>query len=69
MTTPTNRGFQPGNQAAVGHSSRSQKLRHAMLAAITETDVQAVIGKLIDLARSGDIKASNVAARDHRQAE
>ena len=58
MTTPTNRGFQPGNQAAVGHSSRSQKLRHSMLQAITPADLQAVIAKLIDLARSGDLRAA-----------
>ena len=57
MTTPTNRGFQPGNKAAVGHSSRSQKLRHAILQAVTETDMQVVTARLIDLAREGSLPA------------
>ena len=57
MTTPTNRGFQPGNQAAVGHSSRSQKLRHAILQAVTETDAQVVTARLIDMARKGSLPA------------
>ncbi len=57
MTTTGNGRFQPGNQAAVGHSSRSQKLRNAMLTCITELDVQAVTARLIDMARDGSLPA------------
>ena len=58
ITTVSNGRFQPGNQAAVGHSSRSQKLRCVMLEAITEDDVRAVVTKLVALAKDGDLKAS-----------
>ena len=61
ITTVSNGRFQPGNQAAVGHSSRSQKLRCVMLEAITEddvrADVKAVVGKLVALAKGGDVAA------------
>lgn len=57
MTTADNGRFRVGNQAAVGHSSRSQRLRGAMLASVTEQDVQAIVAKLVDLARDGDTKA------------
>ena len=59
-TGRTPRGtFAPGNQFSTGnpHASKVQKLRTAMLQAITETDVQVIIAKLIDLARDGDLKA------------
>ncbi len=55
--TPPNGRFQPGNVAAVGHSSRSQKLRHAMLQAVTETDIAAIVTKLVEAATDGDLKA------------
>lgn len=60
IATDTNGRFQPGNQAAVGHSSRSQKLRMAMICSITESDVQAITAKLIDQARGGDIKSATL---------
>lgn len=59
-TGRTPRGtFATGNQFSTGnpHASKVQKLRTAMLQAITETDVQVIIAKLIDLARDGDLKA------------
>lgn len=47
MTTGTNGG-------------RFQKLRNAMLECVTEADVQAIVAKLIDMARAGDIKAATL---------
>jgi len=58
--TGTNGRFQPGNQAAVGHSSRSQKLRHVMLEAISEDDLRAVVTKLVALARAGNLGAAKL---------
>ena len=58
--TGTNGRFQPGNQAAVGHSSRSQKLRHVMLEAISEDDVRAIVTKLISLAKAGNLGAAKL---------
>ena len=54
--------FAPGNKLGCGnpHASKVQKLRAAMLRAIGETDIEVVISKLIDLARSGDIKAATL---------
>ena len=58
--TGTNGRFQAGNQAAVGHSSRSQKLRHVMLEAISEDDVRAVVSKLVALSREGNLGAAKL---------
>lgn len=57
LTTGTNGRFQPGNKAAVGHQTRSMKLRAAMLEAVTDEDMAAVIAKLVELAKGGDLKA------------
>ena len=56
-TTGTNGRFQPGNKAAVGHQTRSMKLRAAMLAAVTEKDMRAITKHLVKLAKGGDLKA------------
>ena len=58
--TGTNGRFQAGNQAAVGHSSRSQKIRHVMLEAISEDDVRAVVTKLVALAKAGNLGAAKL---------
>lgn len=52
--------FQPGNTAACGHSSRSQKLRGAILAAITEDDVSEITATLIQQAKAGDQVAAKL---------
>lgn len=58
--TVTNGRFQAGNQAAVGHSSKSQRLRAAMLQAISEDDVQDIVKKLVTMAKGGDIDATKI---------
>ena len=58
--TGTNGRFQPGNQAAAGHSSRSQKLRYVMLEGISEDDVRAVVTKLVALAKAGNLGAAKL---------
>ena len=60
ITTATSGRFQPGNTAACGHSSRSQKLRGAILAAITENDVSQITAALIRQAKDGDQVAAKL---------
>jgi hypothetical protein len=60
ITTKKNGLFQPGNRAAVGHSTRSQKLRNAILHSISREDVQAITAKLIEQARAGDQAAAKL---------
>lgn len=52
--------FGHGNSFATGnpHASRVQKLRTAMLSAITEDDIQEIVTKLIAMALNGDTKAA-----------
>lgn len=54
--------FVRGNSGGPGnpHGGTVAKLRSAMLQAITEGDVQAIIAKLVDQARDGDIKAATL---------
>lgn len=52
--------FALGNQAAKGHSSHGQRLRAAVLVAISVDDVAAIIGKLVDAAKEGDIRATKL---------
>ena len=54
--------FGPGNQFGSGnpHRSQVQKLRGAMLAAITAEDVQMIVLAMIDKAIAGDIAAAKL---------
>ncbi len=42
------------------HASKVQKLRTAMLAAVTEDDVSAIVRALVMLARNRDLKAAKL---------
>ena len=52
--------FGIGNKAAVGHSSRGKQLRAAMLSAVSEKDVKAVVSQVMKLAVGGDLKAAKM---------
>ena len=60
ITTAPSGRFQLGNTAACGHSSRSQKLRGAILAAISENDVAEITATLIQQAKAGDQVAAKL---------
>ena len=51
--------FQVGNPGGPGnpHAAKISQLRAALLSAVTPTDIKAVIHKLIELAKSGDLDA------------
>ncbi len=51
--------FAPGNRGGPGnpHGATVAKLRAAMLGAVSEADVQAIVGKLVALAREGSVPA------------
>ena len=51
--------FAAGNTLGRGnpHAAQTAKLRSAMLSAVTEDDVKAVVGKLVALAKGGDVAA------------
>ena len=51
--------FAAGNTLGRGnpHAAQTAKLRSAMLSAVTEDDVKAVVGKLVALAKGGDVTA------------
>ena len=49
--------FKRGNRAAVGRQSRGQKLRGAILQAISKEDIEIVTHQMVDAAKSGDIDA------------
>ena len=55
----TNGRFAAGNTLGRGnpHAAQTAKLRSAMLSAVTEDDVKAVVGKLVALAKDGDVPA------------
>jgi len=57
--------FVKGNVGGPGnpHSKRTNQIRQSLLAAVTPADIQAIIRKLIELARAGDV----VAAREVMQ--
>ena len=52
--------FAPGNPGGPGnpHARKVGKLRSAMLNAVTEAELTAVIKKLVDLAKSGNVPAA-----------
>ena len=54
--------FGTGNKFGTGnpHASKIQKLRAAMLSAVAEKDVKAIVMKLIGLAQEGDLKAAKM---------
>ena len=55
----TNGRFAAGNTLGRGnpHAAQVSRLRSAMLSAVTEDDVKAVVGKLVALAKDGDVPA------------
>ena len=55
----TNGRFASGNTLGRGnpHAAQVARLRSAMLSAVTEDDVKAVVGKLVALAKGGDVPA------------
>ena len=55
----TNGRFAAGNQFGRGnpHAAQVARLRSAMLAAVTEDDMRVVVGKLVELAKGGDVPA------------
>ena len=55
----TNGRFAAGNQFGRGNPLAAQvaRLRSAMLSAVTEDDMKAVVGKLVALAKDGDVSA------------
>ena len=72
--TPTQNGlngrdehgrFAPGNPGGPGnpHAKKVGKLRTAMLNAVTEAELTAVIKKLVELAKSGNVPAKEVLDR------
>ncbi len=69
MVKPTRNGsdgrdergrFAPGNPGGPGnpHAKQTGKLRSAMLKAVTEKDMRAVVMKLVELAKSGNVPAA-----------
>jgi hypothetical protein len=65
--TPTAvNGRQPGGRFGAGnsfgkgnpHHAKVARLRSALLAAVTEDDIAAVVAKLIELAKAGDVHAA-----------
>ena len=54
--------FAPGNKAGRGNpnNAKAQRLRNALLAAVSTRDVRAIISKMIEQAREGDTTAAKV---------
>jgi hypothetical protein len=54
--------FLPGNKAAKGNplARKAQELRVALFASVSPSDLQAIVGKLIGLAKAGDVQAAKV---------
>ena len=53
--------FAPGNKAAVGHrhplARRASQIKALVLATVSDDDIVAVVRKLVELARGGDLYA------------
>ena len=49
-------GGGPGNP----HARQVAKLRAAMIAAVSEQDIEAIVGTLIEQAKGGDVRAAQV---------
>lgn len=56
----SNGRFAPGNPGGPGnpHAGQVSKLRAAILRAVDEGDVEAIIAKLVSMAREGDLTAA-----------
>lgn len=54
--------FATGNKFGTGNpnASKIQKLRAAMLSAVTEKDVKAIVAQVVKLAVGGDLKAAKM---------
>ena len=65
MTLPSPNGrdgrgrFAPGWRGGPGnpHAKRVGELRSALLAAVTPEDMATIVGKLVELAKAGDVRA------------
>ena len=55
----TNGRFAAGNTLGRGnpHAAQVARLRSVMLSAVSEDDLRAVVGKLVELAKGGDVPA------------
>jgi hypothetical protein len=54
--------FAPGNSFARGNPTarHAQRLRQLFVTAVSEDDIRAIVAKLVELAKSGDIQAANL---------
>ena len=54
--------FAPGHKFAKGkpHAAKVQKLRSGLLKAVSVADLQAVVKRLIDAAKGGDVSAAKL---------
>lgn len=54
--------FAPGNRAAKGNplARKAQSLRSAMFDAVSAADLRAVVKKLLELAKAGDVQAARL---------
>lgn len=54
--------FGPGNSFGRGNptAKHAQRLRQLFVTAVTEDDVRAIVAKLVELAKGGDIQAANL---------
>lgn len=52
--------FLPGHAGGPGnpHAGQVARLRSAMLAAVSEDDIRAIVRQLVDKARTGDVRAA-----------
>jgi hypothetical protein len=54
--------FGPGNSFGRGNptAKHAQRLRQLFVTAVTEDDIKAIVVKLVELAKAGDIQAANL---------
>lgn len=54
--------FGPGNNFGRGNptAKHAQRLRQLFVTAVTEDDIKAIVVKLVELAKAGDIQAANL---------
>ena len=54
--------FAPGNSFARGNPTarHAQRLRQLFVTAVSEDDIRAIVAKLVELAKAGDIQAANL---------
>ena len=54
--------FGPGNNFGRGNptAKHAQRLRQLFVTAVTEDDIKAIVTKLVELAKAGDIQAANL---------